>query len=262
MKKRNAFTLVELLVVIGIIAVLIAMLLPALKKVRESAYAVKCQSNMRSLVLAFQMFGNDHNGYLPGNKQDGHNYLPGTGSATGPWPESEWWKRDFLGVGQGGENLAQTPMAGTIYQYIKNKEVYRCPSQLNNYGVGTGADTNGHFDYACFESLTGAKANYLKSAWYIDATGKKIYLTGFPILCEENPKSVNGGVNMEGGHSESDQLSHEHKNGSYVAMLDGTLYWLNEHPNASAASSWYGKSPHGQDLQLGKDHTFGWWNDN
>jgi prepilin-type processing-associated H-X9-DG protein len=56
---------VELLVVIGIIALLISILLPALTRVRESANQVKCASNQRQLYLAFDAYARDHNGFLP-----------------------------------------------------------------------------------------------------------------------------------------------------------------------------------------------------
>ncbi len=64
-QKRQAFTLVELLVVIGIIGLLVAILLPALNKARDAAQTLKCLSNCRTLSTAFQMYANEHKGWLP-----------------------------------------------------------------------------------------------------------------------------------------------------------------------------------------------------
>src|SRR5262245_45852549 len=64
-RRARAFTLVELLVVVGIIAILIAFLMPALSRARRYANQVACQSNIRQLGLAFLMFVNDNKGHLP-----------------------------------------------------------------------------------------------------------------------------------------------------------------------------------------------------
>jgi prepilin-type processing-associated H-X9-DG protein/prepilin-type N-terminal cleavage/methylation domain-containing protein len=67
MRQNKAFTLVELLVVIGIIALLVSILLPALNKARAAAQAVQCASNMKQLAQGVIMYATDNDGYYPSN---------------------------------------------------------------------------------------------------------------------------------------------------------------------------------------------------
>src|ERR1700685_1506079 len=69
--RRTAFTLVELLVVIGIIAILVAVLLPALNKARQAAQETQCMSNLRQVGFGFQIYADANKGLLPEDGPDG-----------------------------------------------------------------------------------------------------------------------------------------------------------------------------------------------
>ena len=77
MRRRGGFTLVELLVVIGIIALVVAMLMPALQKVRRQAMITACASNMRQAFFALTTYANDYRDYV-------WNYGPGPHDHTDP----------------------------------------------------------------------------------------------------------------------------------------------------------------------------------
>lgn len=118
--RSRAFTLVEMLVVIAVIAILAAMLLPALARSRESAERIRCVSNQRQLGLAVQMYWDDHNG----------NAFRYGGVATNGG-RLYWF--GWLGSGAEGERpFDATP--GALFPYLQGRNVGICPSLKYDLG--------------------------------------------------------------------------------------------------------------------------------
>jgi prepilin-type N-terminal cleavage/methylation domain-containing protein/prepilin-type processing-associated H-X9-DG protein len=136
-KSGRAFTLVELLVVIGIIAIMISILMPALTKARDKANAVKCASNMRQIFLACQMFAQENKDQLPRCAFAGDD-----GALTGPDAEDIDKKVHWAMPSPGVVDFK----VGALWKYIQGEvarsEVIYCPSD-NGESVRYGTITSG-----------------------------------------------------------------------------------------------------------------------
>lgn len=128
-QRRKGFTLVELLVVIGIIGVLVSILLPSLSKARQMAVRTNCLSNLRQFGTATQMYINDNKQSMPFCNWD---------AGTGGYANARigWLYTQPLGTAN--PDKVQT---GSYYPYLKTPQVYRCPTHVKgetgNFGSST-----------------------------------------------------------------------------------------------------------------------------
>jgi len=121
--SKRAFTLVELLVVIGIIAVLIGVLLPALLKAKRAAATVQCSSNMKQVAQAMLMYINANKGKFPPAEIDP---IPGV------YPNGWWWPNELVrGRYITAPSLYNHPGSATSEKKFERRNPFRCPEGVD-----------------------------------------------------------------------------------------------------------------------------------
>lgn len=122
--KKSAFTLIELLVVIAIIAILAAMLLPALSRAKLKAQGVLCLNNTKQIMLATVMYAGDNADKFPGNV---HGMGINVNDRRAPWVQG-WLTWDGRGDNTNSLLLLDPRFSSLAAYYAKQKNIFKCPA--------------------------------------------------------------------------------------------------------------------------------------
>ncbi len=122
--RSAAFTLVELLVVIAIIAILAALLLPALSQAKSRAWTVVCLNNLKQLQLCCHLYTADNDDFLPPNQVGGFVSVASSSNSPSIVVNANSWCPGIAPLDNTISNLVQ----GNLYPYNKSPAIYRCPA--------------------------------------------------------------------------------------------------------------------------------------
>jgi prepilin-type N-terminal cleavage/methylation domain-containing protein/prepilin-type processing-associated H-X9-DG protein len=228
---RRGFTLIELLVVIAIIAILAALLLPALARAKASSLNAKCASNLKELQVGAAMYKGDNKDYLLPNS-------PFSGYSGAGAPGTSWIDSTAVGAEGPGDETGNTNIAiystGLLAPYVANAQgVYKCPAD-------TVPSANG--DRLRSYSMNGQMgAVYMAAAKFNDDSPALQYSKESDIthpapsdafvFTEENMYSINDGYLVMDTHGGTfpDVPAAYHNNGGVYSFADGHAQYQKWH---------------------------------
>ena len=220
MKQSQAsrgFTLIELLVVIAIIAILAAMLLPALSKAKQRAHATSCLNNLKQLQLASQMYSDDNNDQFINNDTGGASGIASTAAGANAWIQGnvQEWTASYL------DNIR----TGVLYPYNKSTDIYRCPgSRAFVRGLGGRTDLHNR-SYAVSVQISCNSGKNNTHTRVAKKTSEVRRLSTVLMFAEENQISIDNGAmgieSLAGPAQFWNPPTARHNNGANISFLDG-----------------------------------------
>ncbi|HTV63228.1 MAG TPA: prepilin-type N-terminal cleavage/methylation domain-containing protein [Verrucomicrobiae bacterium] len=205
-RRCHGFTLIELLVVIAVIAILAALLLPALSSARQRAWTAKCLSNLHQIGIGMRIFADENSEFYP---ESGGDIYWGAVDPTTQKPS--WLEQIYPGVG--------------------NTNVYNCPAN-----VLLGPQYEGPFNY-----FNGCNAAYIEAGAYAPVNGAKILFPSAYVLGGDTAGTKDGPILFDPLDADKDDFTQNcvggagdpsmteywqvHSKGQNVMFADGHSKW-------------------------------------
>ena len=198
--RRRAFTLIELLVVIAIIALLAALLLPALSRARMQAQGIQCLNNTRQLLVAWQLYVHEHDDSLPYN----------LGLAGSSFRTDLNWVNNVMTWGASGPQDSDNTNLATISDaslgpYIGSTMIYRCPADDVLSVTQRDAGWDARIRSYSMNAMVGDAGDFSTNGYNINNPGYTQFFksTQIPqpveifVFLDEHPDSINDGYFLE-----------------------------------------------------------------
>jgi prepilin-type N-terminal cleavage/methylation domain-containing protein/prepilin-type processing-associated H-X9-DG protein len=228
--QRGGFTLIELLVVIAIVAILAALLFPALHGARERGVAVTSLSNLRQLGIALHVYAGDNADAIPANM--GKDGIRDTVNRK----EYANWANNVMSWELDSDNTNTFLLkAGGLGPYAGNEKIFRCPSDTALSPIQRSAGWTERVRTVSMNAMLGNAGEFMNGAVNTNNPGYRQFLRLSDVpepsrifaFIEEHPDSINDGYFLNRFYTGQwiDLPASHHMDGANLAFVDGHAEW-------------------------------------